>query len=181
MARKRRPSLVAEIARLLVEYPEKEWRVLVDNLRDHSLINDIASAIEDLISMTVKSTGKKNTVRNRPRESVIARVAREDTAKADILSSVQSRLANKDNVVPLAYIREFASSLGMKEELPARREQAVNQIIEYLSSKTTDEIEAALLTVLPMQDQGQEFERWVDLILGKDASTARKRSSGEND
>ena len=49
----------------------------------------------------------------------------------------------------LAYIRGFASSLGMKEELPSRREQAINQIIHYLAARTTVEIEAALRTVVP--------------------------------
>ena len=55
----------------------------------------------------------------------------------------------------------------MKEELASRREQAINQIIHYLAARTTVEIEAALRTVVPVQQSpGQEFDRWVDLILG---------------
>ena len=183
MARRKRPPLVAEIGRLLVEYPKKDWRALAGVLEDRTLIEDIAVAIDDALARVERSKEKtKKERRAKPRMSELARVAREDKSKADILSALKSRLTDKDKAVTLAYIRGFASSLGMKEELASRREQAVNQIIHYLATRTTVEIEAALSAVVPVQQsQGQEFDRWVDLILGGDASTRRRKYPGAND
>lgn len=177
MARRKRPSLLAEIGRLLVEYPEKDWKSLADRLRNRALFDDIATAIDDAVVVVAKSAAEK-TKKDRPkrRMSSLARVAQEDKAKAEILSALKSRLTDKDKTVTLAYIRGFASSLGMKEELASRREQVVNQIVHYLATKSTEEIEAALRMALPVQQpRGQEFDRWVDLILGGDASTRRQR------
>ena len=171
MVRRKRPPLVAAIGRLLVEYPEKDWKALARRLRDRALIEEIATAIDDAIAVVAKSAEKATKEGSKPRASVIAKVAREDAAKAEILYALKSRLTDKGQTGTLAYIRGFASSLGMKEELPSRREQAVNQIVRYLAAKTTGEIEAALRTALPAQRPlGQEFDRWVDLILGTDAS-----------
>lgn len=179
MTRKKRPSLLAEIGRLLVEYPEKDWRVLAGRLRDRTLIEDIATFIDDAIVLVAKSAEKTKKERSKPRISELARVAQEDKEKAELLSALKSRLTDKDKTVTLTYIRGFASSLGMKAELASRREQAVNQIIHYLATKTTEEIEAALHTVLPAQQSlGQEFDRWVDLILGDDTSTRRQEYPG---
>ena len=46
MSRRKRPPLIAEIGRLLVEYPEKDWIALADRLRDGALVQDIASTLE---------------------------------------------------------------------------------------------------------------------------------------
>ena len=59
MARKKRPSLVAEIGRLLVEYPEKDWRALVNRLRERALIEDIAAGDRRRISVG-RETGREN-------------------------------------------------------------------------------------------------------------------------
>ena len=179
MPRKKRPPLVAEIARLIVEYPEKDWKALAGRLRDRALIEDIATAIDDAIALVAKPPKKARKERSKPRMSELARVSQEDKAKAEILSALKSRLTDKDKAVTLAYIRGFASSLGMKEELAGRREQAVNQIVHYLATKTTEEIEAVLHTVLPVQQPlGQEFDRWVDLILGDNTSTRGQKYPG---
>lgn len=182
MVRRRRPPLVAEIARLLVEYPERDWRALVDRLRDPTLIGEIATAIDDAVSAAKRSTGKTKKERRGPRVNVLAEVARKDEAKAEILAALNSRLNDKDQAVTLAYIRDLATSLGMKEELTVGRQQAINQILSYLATKTTDEIESALKTALSMQQpQGQEFDRWVDLILGSNPNSERhKRSVGDD-
>ncbi|MCY4441528.1 MAG: hypothetical protein OXE53_15140 [Deltaproteobacteria bacterium] len=174
--------MVAEIGRLLIEYPEKDWRELAGYLKDRALVENIATAIDDAIALTAKLPQKVKKERPKPSMSELARVAQEDKEKAETLTALKSRLADKDKTVTLAYIREFASSLGMKEELANRREQAVNQIIQYLATKTTEEIEAALNTMLPVQQSsGQEFDRWVHLILGGDASTRRKKDPGVYD
>ena len=171
MAREKRPSLVAEIGRLLVEYPEKDWRALANRLRERALIEDIAAAIDDVLASTAKPVEKTRKVRRQPGEGVIAKVARDDEVKAEKLSALKSRLTDRDQRLPLSYIRGFASSLGMKEELANRRDQAVNQIVVYLAAKTTNEIDDILEVALsPQQTEGQEFDRWVKLILGDSAS-----------
>lgn len=179
MSRRRRTPLTAEIGRLLVEYPEKDWKALADGLRDRALMEDIAAAIDEAMVRVVKSVKKTKKVRRKPGESVLAKVARDDKAKAEMLSALKSRLTDKDQHLPLTYIRRFASSLGMKEQLASRRDQAVNQIVVYLADRTTDEIEDILRTALsPQQAQGQEFDRWVSLILGGSGSQKHNSADG---
>ena len=171
MGRQRRPTLVAEIGRLLAEYPEKDWRALVNRLREPAFMEDIASAIEDaLVSQAKRSARKATTVRRQPHRSVIAKVAQDDKAKAEKLYALKSLLTDSENSLSLGDIRGFAVSLGMKDELANRRDQAINQIVRYLAAKTTDEIEAIVQAGPPAQrKRGQEFDRWVKLILGDDA------------
>ncbi|MDE0394271.1 MAG: hypothetical protein OYK82_05780 [Gammaproteobacteria bacterium] len=171
---------MAEIGRLLVEYPEKDWQALVDCLRDRALVEEIATAIDQARVLAAQSAEKTKTRVARPRSNVLARVAREDRKKAEILSAFRSRLTDQGQDVTLAYIRGFASSLGMKEELANRKEQAANQVIRYLAAKTTDEIERVLRKAVPVQrPPGHEFDRWVDLILGADASKGRQAYAGK--
>ncbi len=167
MARSKGRSLVSEIARLLVEYPEKDWSALVDRLRDRAFMDDLVTAITSAREIATKSSAKAKKSRSGGGRNILAEVAGDDKEKAEILSEIKSRLVDQGQIVTLADLRAFASSLGMKGDLANRRNQAINQIIRYLAGKTTDQIEAALHTALPDQArQGQEFDRWVDLILG---------------
>lgn len=174
MTRRKRPPLIAEIGRLLVEYPEKDWKTLTDRMRNQILMEEIASAVDDALTMIPKSAAKKKSKRKKTLTSVLAEVAREDEVKAKLLSEVVSQLNNKRHPVTFSFIRAFANSIGMKDELGNRREQAVNQIVNYLTKKTTDEIAADISkAVPPEQRSGQEFDRWVNLILGDNPSKAR--------
>ena len=158
---------MAAIGRLLVEYPEKDWRALADRLRERALVEDIAAAIDDVLALGANPVEKTSKVRHRSGESVIAKVARVDKAKAEKLSALKSRLMDRGARLTFAYIRGFASSLGIKEELSNRRDQAVNEIVRHLAAKTSDESDGILKTALSSQPtEGQEFDRWVKLILG---------------
>ena len=175
MAGRKRPPLVAEIGRLLVEYPAKDWKALTDGLRDGALLEDLATALEDAVALVEKSKKERPRTHTKPRTSALATVAREDRSKAEILGALELRLTDGDHGMTLAYIRGFASSLGMKEELSRRRKQAIEQIIRYLATRTTVEIQAALRAAAPAQrSAGREYDRWVDLILGDGATTRRR-------
>ena len=168
MARRKRPSLVSEIARLFVEYPEKDWKALADRIRDRAFIEDLSAAIGEALVVVAESAEKTKKGRSRSDRSILLEVARKDKVKAAILSELKLRLTDKDEFVALEHVRAFASSLGMKEELSNRRDRAVNQIVRYLAGKETGEIETALQAALLRQaHQGQEFYRWVELILGR--------------
>lgn len=182
VARTRRPPLVAAIGRLLVEYPARDWRALARCLQDQALVNDIAAAIDDSIAEVAEARQKRKKRRPIPRVNVLARLAQEDEAKAEVLSALKSKLTEDKQAVRLADIRRFASSLGMKEELPRRRPQAVNQIISYLASRRTEEIKAILQADFSLQQNaGREYERWADLILGNEASReGHNRSEAED-
>ena len=167
MGGRRRPSLVAELGRLLVEYPEKDWRALANRLRDREFVEDIAAAIDDALALRASPIEKTRKVRQPARDNVIAKVALVDRAKAERLSALKSRLMDRDARLPFAYIRSFASSLGIKEDLSNRRDRAVNEIVRHLADKTNDEIDGIVKAALLSQPaEGQEFDRWVKLILG---------------
>ena len=178
MTRRKRPTLIAEIGRLLVEYPEKDWKALADRMRDQVLMEEIAIAVDDALTITPKSATKKKRNRKKSLASLLAEVGREDEAKAKLLSDVMSQLNNKHQPVTLSFIRAFANSIGMKDEIASRREQAVNQIFNYLVKKTAAEIAADINKAVPSENRsGQEFDRWVNLILGDDQSKSLQRKT----
>ena len=160
--------MVAEIGRLFVEYPEEDWRVLARGLREGTLIGDVAEAIDALLASGGTSQQVAVEAVSHPRrENVIARVARDDPAKAEKLFALKSWLTRKDSRPTLAVVRGFAASLGMKEELAKRRDQAVNQIVRHLAAQRTDEIDDIVVAAMPRESvEGQEYDRWVKLILG---------------
>ena len=112
--------MVSEIARLLVEYPERDWNVLVGRIRDRAFIEDLAAAIGDAMEVVAKSAEKTKKGPSRSRKSILPEVAQKDKGKAEILSELKLRLTDKGQFVTLAHIRGFANSLGMKEELANR-------------------------------------------------------------
>ena len=171
MPRKQRPRLIAELARLVVEYPERDWKNLADRLRDRKLMNDLAATIEKAVAVASSSAGGGTKRRESTRlGSILSAVAKQDAKKAEFLTALKARLSDKGQV-SLAEIRAFAISLGMKEELPKPRPQAVNRVIRHLAKQPAEEIEAALHSGLgDFRGQG-EYDRWVDLILGHSAES----------
>ena len=56
----------------------------------------------------------------------------------------------------------------MKEQLPQKRDQAINAVIGYLASQSYEEIKYILgQKIQGQRDFGAEYERWVELILGR--------------
>ena len=184
MPRKRRPRLIAELARLVVEYPERDWKNLVDRLRDKEFMDDLAATIEGAVNVASKSVDRGGAKKgaSEPLANVLRAVAKQDPEKAKILTMLKTRLSDKSNVISLAEIRAFANSVGMKDKLPSRRPQAVNQIVWYLAQKPTEEIEAAMRVELGAywnQDGG--YDRWVDLILGEGVRAIQGKDSMSTD
>ena len=167
MATKRRPPLGVALARLIVEYPETDWKTLSERLRNREFMEELAEAVDGISKLATKSGGKQKTKRPTSRRSVFARISEEDPEKAKILTALRSRLTDKVRPPPLSQIRSLAVAIGMKDHISSRREQAVNQIIRHLVDKTVEEIKTKLHKEIPGQrDLGSEYNRWVDLILG---------------
>ena len=178
MPRKRRPSLAAELARLVVEYPERDWKNLVERLRNRELMDDLAATIEEAVNVASKTIGDSPKKRHFVRlGSVLSAVAEKDAKKAEFLNALKMRLSDKTQI-SLSEIRVLAASLGMKQELPSRRTQAVSHIIGHLAGKPIEEIEAALdVDVRKWRDENHGYDRWVDLILGVGAAHDEDRDS----
>lgn len=184
MPRKRRPSLMAELARLVVEYPEKDWKIIVDRLRDREFMEDLSASIEGAVNIASKSVDRRSAKRNASEHlgNVLKAIAKQDPEKAQFLTILKSRLNDRSNVVSLAEIRAFASSMGMKDKLPSRRPEAVNRIIRHLAQKPTEEIEAALRVERGAYwNPNEGYDRWVDLILGSGAKFAQDKDSMSTD
>lgn len=113
---------------------------------------------------------------------MLAKVAKEDKQKVEILTELKSRLLNHEPPPSLAQLRSLATTLGIKDHIPNRREQAVNHIIRHLSAKSVEEISTALHTELPGQrDLGIEYDRWVELILGSRSKTSEQTRKKKSD
>ena len=170
MARKR-PPLIAELARLVAEYPEKDWRALGDSLQNEEFLKQLTIAVETMADLAARSGRAQKTKRKTtPRKSRFAELAKKEPEKAQMLTTFRDRLTDKSTRPSLAQLRGLAEAMGMKDELSRRREQAVDQILRYLAGWTIQEIETALNRNLPEQrDLGHEYGRWVDLILREPA------------
>ena len=169
MARKK-PPLIAELARLIAEYPEKDWRSLADLLQSDELIKKLAATVETVADLAAKSRYVRKTKPTKMSvKSRLAELAKEDPEKAQILTDFRAKLTDRVALPSVAQIRGLATAMGMKEEIPSHQAQAVDHIIRHLADKTVPEIKNVLSVRLPEQrDLGLEYTQWVDLILGDD-------------
>ena len=182
MTRKRRPPLIAALAHLVVEYPEKDWRALGERLRDRKFIEELTVIVDVVSELSSKTRGRQKATKVASYRKILAQVAKEDEEKAELLNLFKSQLVSKTSPPSLSQIRDLATALGIKEHLPARREQAVNQLIRHLVSKSVDDIKTALHMGLPdHRDPGHEYGRWVDLILGSRSQIGEETKKAKND
>lgn len=170
------PRLLEDIARLVGKYKPEDWEALVAWLREDRLEDLRVLVIEmALASREVKAQRKP---RSRTRKQApsriphlrdrIKQVRQADPASADLLDEIWLKLRERELLPTVADVRAFAAMLGKKKLDAARRDQAVTELMEHLAGVEPERLQEEMRATLASERRfGDEYERWVSLILNE--------------
>jgi hypothetical protein len=159
--------LIKDIAELFVKYDARDWSAVVQllTLENSDYLADLRDIIGDLTTKTKTPRPATSGPKNGNSKSGSARVK----PLTKRLQTLRSALSAKQAFSTQSELRQFALSLGIKEELTSQRPEAVEQIITYLSSKPDSRVREILKTAKPLghgkTDFNNEFARWAAIIL----------------
>ncbi|MDQ6615693.1 MAG: hypothetical protein M3083_13370 [Actinomycetota bacterium] len=168
------PGLVADLARLAAKYPPDDWDALSGFLRDPDRLAELAEMADRLGSASRNRARQvKHASRGPSVREALARLCGEDPARAERLEEVWARLRRRELLPEMRSVRAFAEATGLKTLESTRREQAVAEVMTQILDLPSDELAAALIHAsAPDRELGEEYGRWVQLILGRDADRA---------
>jgi hypothetical protein len=174
-------KLIKDLARLASRYGPEDFATLGRLIREGSLESLLIKALEDLATASASSNARKP-----PSKTIVAKLnALRDTdpRRAELLSDLRSRLQAGEVLPTLASLRAFGEMLGMKELQATRREKAVPIILEHLLALPDRDFEAALEQAANQPDRqlGDEYDRWVSLILRRNPGSEVTKAADVSD
>lgn len=168
MKREINRDLLIDLARLAKKYPSEEWDSIISWLQDEESRKRLLALIQELteISKKVKGTPKRGQ-----RASGITRLLDEvreaDPQKAELLGEFWRKLQSHEILPTFSTLRMFAEAAGLPIFSAKKREQAVNELIRQFATLPYTNIQNALQKAsIAHRDFGEDYERWVSLILG---------------
>jgi hypothetical protein len=169
-------QLIADLARLATRYAPEDWEILLEGLEDEKRRAQIVALLQELAATSRvrprKATRDSDHRARLPRvRDALAKARVEDPARAERLEEAWARLRRRELLPDMRSIRAFAEAAGLKGITSAKREQAINEVMELLIGLPTEALERMLQSpVVYDRASGDEYERWVHLILGRDES-----------
>jgi hypothetical protein len=177
------PKLLTDLARLAGKYKRKDWEQLAAWLDDERHREQLRALLIELGNASgtrrrsANRRGRKPSRTAKVRESV-AKIRLTDPARADLLDDVWLKLRERELLPTMPAVRAFAEAMGAKGIASTRRDQAVTELMERLLELPTDTLEHRMRrTVVEDRELGEEYERWVRLILGRPAGTAEEETA----
>jgi hypothetical protein len=175
------PKLVADLARLAARYPPRDWQCLIEYFEDDrrraqlgALLRELAATSRARTRDTSKGVERRPGRAPRVREA-LDRIRVTDPARANLLEDVWLKLRERELLPTMSTLRAFAEAAGFKGLTSAKREQAVTELMERLIDVPNDALESMTRhAVVEDRKLGEEYERWVQLIL-------RRGSAGTDD
>lgn len=167
------PQLIADLARLATRYAPEEWERLISCLEDEQRRAQISRLLHELAATSrTRRQGSRPVQRSSARapklREALAQTRDRDPARAELLEGVWLKLRQRELLPTMAMVRAFAEAVGLKGLEATRREQAVTELLEHLVQVPSDVLEQMLRqTIVEDRDLGEEYERWVRLILGR--------------
>lgn len=165
------PQMMADLARLAVRYSPEDWERLIECLEDRRRRGQASKLLRELAA-TSQASRDRSAVRKRkpphtPRlRETLARIRDNDPARADLFEEMWRKLRQRELLPTMTAVRTFAEATGLKGLESTRREQAVAELIEQLVEMPSDDLEQMMRhTVVEDRKLGDEYERWVRLIL----------------
>lgn len=146
----RKGSLLKALAELASKHSPAEWHRAADQIEE---IAELARALAAKRSLK----GAKNPRRTLPKNGPIPK----SSSKRDDLSGIS-----------VADLRELAVEIGIKDDLQKSKDSIILQIESFLDNSDSNLRRQKLLKLrqkLASQksDQGNDYERWVNLITKK--------------
>ncbi|MGO8917177.1 MAG: hypothetical protein ACLQJR_14825 [Stellaceae bacterium] len=146
-------------------YSNKEWDEVLGLLRDDTRKLVLLNAL----SMAKKTEGRsKSTSRGTQRPTKGKKETKRRVYKNVTLGQFDDALRRKVVLGSNASLREFARTIGLPERLSTERDEAVTQIISFLSQMAPEHLHKILASKsTKLRDLGGEYERWVEIILNR--------------
>ena len=171
-------QLIADLARLSVRYGPDDWDHLLELLEDERRRGQVTRLLREL------AASSRARRQNRPKGSrpapprahrvreALAAIGEVDPGRAELLEEVWRKLRQRELLPTLPLIRAFAEATGLKGLGGSKRDQAVTELMEQIVDMPHEELERLMReTVVQDRKLGEEYERWVRLILGQPSST----------
>jgi len=162
-------DLVADLARLARRYPPEDWHAILRWLEDETSRHQLSLLLRELSNVSKRVVPpRKREKRSQSIGRLLEEMQSTEPAKAELLRDLHRRLLTRELLPTPASLREFIEIVGLESRNTQKREQATNQLIRQLASLQHDDIEKALqVASTGPRDLGEEYERWVALILGR--------------
>jgi hypothetical protein len=165
--------LVADLARLVSRYDAEDWAALSRLLQDAESRKALAAMLDELAQASARqrSTGRPqrpaspSNIRGR-----LAELEKTDPERAQVLNDLWMKVRSREVLPDTASVRAFSEAVGIKTLVVRRRDQAISEILEHLITLPDVELQDALSRATIRVDRrlGEEYEKWVALILGRD-------------
>lgn len=177
------PGLLADLARLAGRYPPEDWRALIDWMEDPGRRRELALVLDELAAASRRRRDKSaaDPASGRPPSvpQKIDALRATDPERAALLEDLWQRLRTRELFPDMGTLRAFAESVGMKGFRATKRDQAVAGVLRHLAELPRADLHAALARpVTNDASRSGEYERWVQLILGRTAGD-RDAPSGD--
>ncbi|HMJ73392.1 MAG TPA: hypothetical protein VK471_08540 [Solirubrobacterales bacterium] len=163
--------LVNDLARLVVKYKASDWNRLLDWVDDEKRRAQLRQLLVELGGASKEKRRANGPKKRKPsgtkkvREALV-RIRKDDADRADLLDDIWLKLRQRELLPTIGSVRAFAEAMGTKGLNATRRDQAVTELMERLLPLPIDALEERMRqTVVEDRSLGDEYERWVGLIL----------------
>jgi len=161
-------KLIADLVRLAKKYRPEEWMSIIEWLQDPDRREGLVSLMRELRAVSGRTENRPRRRQNVPGIAhLLEEVRRSDLRKAEILQEIHSKLKSREILPTFSTLRMFTEAAGLAALSSRKREQAINELMRQLSTLPYEEIQSALQRAsVGRPDFGEDYERWVSLILG---------------
>lgn len=176
MTRNRSDALIRDVAKLLVDYPARDWRPVLDELLSGGQVQQrLADAVEALV-VHAEDTRAKAKAKAKPKTSrlpVKPRAAPENIQpikipkdRLDTLSQFTKAFDARQLLTTRAAIADVFLAIGGKSEIPKTRKEAGLRILVALAEAPEPVYQAVLATIAKQasSSEADDYRLWFDII-----------------
>jgi len=163
-------DLLVELIRVIQRYSRKDWQNLVEALKNDSTRARLIELGELLSAPRIRKADSSATQKRKRRHRFpsLPEIDSLDKAKLKILTGIHEGILDRRMFPSAKELREFAFSFGLKLPPKYSRERIASELVRYLANLPVNEIESRISEQqFARRDYGQEYENWVNFILGK--------------
>lgn len=192
MTRNRSDALIRDVAKLLVDYPARDWRPVLDELLSGGQIQQrLADAVEALI-VHAEDTRAKAKAKAKPKAARLPatrhakpRPAPENTPpvriprdRLDTLSQFTKAFDARQVLTTRAAIADVFLAIGGKSEAPKTRKEAGLQILVTLAEAPEPVYQSVLETIAKQasSSEADDYRLWFDIIRPHASGTGHQSS-----
>ena len=166
------PRLLKDLSRLAQRYPPEQWSLLAAWVNDDRNQRKVAYVLQELAEASRSARQRPSSRAASSRAEAIRRTIKEmqgeDPERAAALEGLWDKLRARELLRTMAAMRSFVAHAGLGDLGSSRRDQAVTELMEQLVALPRDEIDRIARTPsTDGRDLGEEYERWVRLILDR--------------